>query len=98
MVIVYIIGAWGAFDFYTSLEAEKRVACDDKVLQVILDKEYKLEEARQVACTTTEYIGHPMGYTVLLTTIFGTGPAIFGFYVNSGRRKDDPIPNSRTNS
>ncbi len=89
MVIAYIIGAWGAFSFYTSLEAEKRVTCDDKVLQVILEKGYELKEAKQVACTTAEYVGHPTGYTILLTTILGTGPAIFGFYVNSGRRREE---------
>jgi hypothetical protein len=91
LVVLWILLIYSAYSWYIDYEIVYKTQCDAKVLELLIEKGHKNPEA--VACTTTEAIGRPNGYTVLLSTLFGAGTGIFGLYVNSGgRRNEDNSP------
>ncbi|MFY0655402.1 MAG: hypothetical protein JXR12_01360 [Neptunomonas phycophila] len=78
--LVYWIVSW-----YINFETQVVTKCDSATLNVLLREKVPLEEAKQIACSVTEVIGHPNGYTMLVSTIVGAAAVVFGLYTNSGR-------------
>lgn len=73
-------------DWYLSFETQVVTKCDSATLNVLLKESVPLAEAKDIACSVSSIIGHPNGYTVLVSTIVGAAAAVFGLYLNSGRR------------
>lgn len=86
VLLVYVIGLMISFNWYISFDIKPQIECEAQVLEVILDKGYNLDDAKEIACKQVGSIGRPTGYTALLSTMFGAGAVIFGFYTNSGWR------------
>ena len=78
--LVYWIVSW-----YINFETQVVTKCDSATLNVLLREKVPLEEAKAIACSVSEVIGHPNGYTVLVSTIVGAAAVVFGLYTNSGR-------------
>lgn len=78
--LVYWIVNW-----YIEFETQVVTKCDSATLNVLLREKVPLEEAKAIACSVSEVIGHPTGYTMLVTTIVGAAAVVFGLYTNSGR-------------
>ena len=86
VLLLYVILVGSVVDWYLNFNVKYTKDCDHQTLELLLEKDVKLERAEQTACTVTGVVGRPMGYTALVSTIVGAGAGIFGFYVNSGRR------------
>ena len=78
--LVYWIVKW-----YIDFDTQVVTKCDSATLNVLLREKIPLEEAKSIACSVSEVIGHPTGYTMLVTTIVGAAAVVFGLYTNSGR-------------
>ena len=86
VLMLFVLAVGTSLDWYLSYEIQFTRACDVKVLTLLLDKDIELDIAKGIACPITEVIERPSGYTFLLSTLIGSSAAIFGFYLNSGRR------------
>lgn len=85
VLFFYIIAIGIITDWYLDFEVKYTTECDHKVLELVLEKE-ELNKAREAACSITGVVGRPGGYTALVSAFIGAGAAVFGFYVNSGRK------------
>ena len=86
VLFFYLVAIGIITDWYLDFKIEYTTSCDNKVLELVLDKENDLEKARDVAGSITGVVGRPGGYTALVSAFIGVGAAVFGFYVNSGRK------------
>lgn len=84
VLIVYTVGLIISVNWYISFEEVPEIRCDAAVMQVVLDKGEDMKTAELLACRQVDVIGRPVGYTALITTMFGAGAVFFGFYTNSG--------------
>ena len=78
MWLVYWIVSW-----YINFETQVVTKCVSATLNVLLREKVPLEEAKMIACYTTEVIDHPNGYTIV-----GAAVVVIGLYTNSGRSWD----------
>lgn len=86
VLIVYIVGLIVSVNWYVSYEVTAEIKCDAAVMQVIISEGEDVTKAEAIACRQVGVIGRPVGYTALITTMFGAGAVFFGFYTNSGWR------------
>jgi hypothetical protein len=96
VLVSYMLSLGISLEWYLDFEVKYQTQCDSNTLRVLLDNGTKLELAQSIACTTVDTIGHPTGYTALMSTLVGSGAAIFGFYVNSGRKRETPVGASKS--
>lgn len=90
VLIAWLVGTIAIVNWYMAYEIVYERKCDSTTLSILLDRGVDLKDAESIACTTTDVIGHPTGYTALVSTIVAAGSAVFGLYVNSGgRRKEE---------
>lgn len=80
MYVVYQIVQW-----YIDFELQMKTSCDSSTLKVLLDSGMDALQAQGIACSVTEVIGHPNGYTAIVTVMVGAAAVVFGLYSNSGR-------------
>ena len=86
LIIMYMIAVGMSLQWYFDFEVRYVTNCDAAVMSTLLRNEIDLSEVKLIACTDTEVIGQPLGYTALMSTLVGSGAMIFGFYVNSGNK------------
>ena len=92
VLVLYMVALGITLEWYLDFDIIYQEQCDSNTLKLLLDKEVKLEEARDIACTIVSAVGRPAGYTALMSVLVGAGAGIFGLYVNSGGnslRKED---------
>lgn len=82
--LVYWIVSW-----YIGFKTQVVTKCDSATLNVLLSEKVPLEQAEAISCSVTEVVGHPTGYTMLVSTIVGAAAVVFGLYTNSGRKWRD---------
>ena len=85
MLGLYTVLVYWVVDWYITFETQIVTKCDSATLNVLLRDKVPLNEASEIACSISEIIGHPTGYTMLVTTIVGAAAIVFGLYTNSGR-------------
>jgi hypothetical protein len=85
---LYLYGLYHIVKWYIEFELKFVTKCDSSSLNVLLKEGIKIDEAKSIACSVTEVIGHPTGYTALVTILVGASAAIFGMYAKSGRSWD----------
>lgn len=88
IILMYSMGLYWIVKWYIDYELQYKTACDSATLNVLLREKVPLEEATAIACSVTEVIGHPSGYTALVSTVVGVAAVVFGLYANSGRKWD----------
>lgn len=86
VLIGYMLSLGLALEWYLSFEVKYETRCDSSTLSVLLDRGVEVEKAHLMSCPVVGVVGQPTGYTALMSTLVGSGAAIFGFYVNSGRK------------
>lgn len=84
VLITYVIGLSISVNWYLSYDVKPEIKCDSAVMQVVLTNGGDINQAELLACRQIGVIGRPVGYTALLSTMFGAGAVFFGFYTNSG--------------
>ena len=82
---LYAAGLYWILDWYTNYELQYVTNCDSATMNVLLREGVPIKEARDIACSVAEVIGHPTGYTVLVSTVVGAAAIVFGLYTKSGR-------------
>ncbi len=87
-LVCYFVGCGTALDWYFDFEVKYETRCDSNVLKVLLDEGVALGISQAIACPVVGVVGQPVGYTALMSTLVGAGAAIFGLYVNSGRKEE----------
>lgn len=88
MVGLYGYGLYRIVQWYIDFELQVTTKCDSASLNVLMREGVPVEEASAIACTIDSVIGHPMGYTALVTVMVGAAAVVFGLYANSGRKWD----------
>lgn len=76
-------------DWYVQFDTQIVTKCDSATLNVLLREKVPLEQAEAISCSVTEVVGHPSGYTMLVSAIVGAAAVVFGLYTNSGRKWKD---------
>lgn len=93
MLMAYGLLVMHLYLWYKSIPTYVQERCDAAVLQIFLNNETPLEDAKHIACTVQDVVGGPTpAQTTLVTTIIGLSSIIFGFYTASGRRWDNGMP------
>ena len=85
IIAMYAAGLYWIIDWYIKYELQYVTKCDSATLNVLMREKVPLEEAKAIACTVSQVIGHPTGYTALVTTMVGAAAIVFGLYTKSGR-------------
>ncbi len=89
LIFSYMIAVASSLHWYFDFEVKYTEKCDVKVMELVLeDKPKDIKAAKEAGCTITGVVGQPLGYTALMATLVGSSAGIFGFYVNSGARRD----------
>ena len=89
ILVAYTIGLMVTVSWYMDFEIVPEVNCDSAVMQVLLDRGETIDVAERISCRQVGVIGRPLGYTGLLSAMFGAGAVFFGFYTNSGWKWND---------
>jgi len=79
-LIGYVVIKFAKFDYI------EKVDCTASVMQVLLDKNISIDRATEIACNVTDIIGPPDSITTILGILVGASAAVFGLYVNSGKK------------
>ncbi len=95
---VYIAGVAWIVSWYTQFELKYVTQCDSATLNVLMREQVPLEEAKAIACTITQVIGHPTGYTALVTVMVSAAAIVFGLYTNSGRSWEGDKSTQKSNA
>lgn len=88
IMAMYAMGLYWIVKWYIDYELQYKTTCDSATLNVLLREDVPIVEAQAIACSVTEVIGHPNGYTALVSTMVGVAAVVFGLYANSGRKWD----------
>lgn len=79
--------------WYRSIPTYLQERCDHNVLQVLLNNQLPLDQARAVACTVVDVVGGPTAaQSAFVTTIIGLSAGIFGLYTTTGRKWEKWTP------
>lgn len=93
MLIAYGILVMHLYLWYKSIPTYVQEKCDAAVLQIFLNNDTPIDDAKRIACTVQDVVGGPTpAQTTLVTTIIGLSSIIFGFYTASGRRWERGMP------
>lgn len=95
--------------WYRNMEPVDKLECDNTILNTLIDTGISPERAMELACVVVDVVGGPTTeQTAFATAIIGLSTAIFGFYVNSGRKWESSFgyrnsnpniePNQNTNN
>jgi len=82
----YVAGVAWIIDWYINYDVQYVTECDSATLNVLMREHVPLAEAKAIACSVTQVIGQPSGYTALVTVMVGAAAIVFGLYTNSGRK------------
>lgn len=85
IIALYAYGLYRIIEWYINFELQYVTKCDSATLNVLLKEGVPVEQANAIACSVSQVIGHPTGYTALVTTMVGAAAVVFGLYANSGR-------------
>lgn len=85
IIAMYAYGLYFIIKWYIDFELQYITKCDSATLNVLLKEGVPLEQATNIACTVSDVIGHPTGYTALVATMVGAAAVVFGLYARSGR-------------
>lgn len=73
--------------WYRNMEPVDQLECDNTILNTLIDTGIDPERGMELACVVVDVVGGPTTeQTAFATAIIGLSTAIFGFYVNSGRK------------
>lgn len=99
IIALYAYGLYRIVEWYINFELKYVTKCDSATLNVLMKEGVSVEEAKAIACTVSEVIGHPTGYTALVTAMVGAAAVVFGLYANTGRSwEGDKSLNKRKSS
>jgi len=79
-VLVYNMYAW-----YKSIPMVEESACDNNILQTLIEAGMDPVLATEMSCTVVAIIGGPTGFqTSFVSIIVGLATVVIGLYLNSG--------------
>jgi hypothetical protein len=88
ILALYTYGLYRIVEWYIEFELLYTTKCDSATLNVLMSNGVPLDQAQAIACSVSEVIGHPNGYTALVATMVGAAAVVFGLYSRSGRSWD----------
>lgn len=87
MLLSYGYLVFQLYLWYKNIPIYMQTKCDGAVLQILLDKGLKFEQAKELACNVIGTVGGPSSeQTMFVTTIIGLSTGIFALYTTTGRK------------
>src|SRR5690554_4917628 len=98
LVALYGLLVYKIYQWYKSIGTSEKMECDNTILNTLIENGLDPTRAMEMACTVVDVVGGPTAeQTVLVTSVMGLATAIFGFYVNTGRRWERYSSNDSNN-
>lgn len=85
LTVGYGIGFGYVVYWYMSLKVYVKTTCNEKVIELLLQKTPDIDKIASIACSTDSVVGGPIDPLGFVIAMAGLAGIIFGFYVNSGR-------------
>jgi hypothetical protein len=86
VLLCYVVGTAYIVNWYIGFHPIPVTECNAALIDILTKNGLPLDQALKLACSPKELIGHPTGYTTLISVIVSAGAGVFGFYTATGRK------------